>query len=158
MVKKSEMKLSRESLFLSSNTRKNLKLNLVLVLVLVLKSKVLCCKVKLARCRAYHLLSWECSKLPEELPQVHSESGFKTMKEFHSWIWKPSVPYCSVDVPFSWKIVALENSWHFVTPPMVFPRNDDWVMTEEIPYWWRVNTQIWVVRPIGWNKFLLQRD
>ena len=49
---------------------------------------------------------------------------------------------------------ALENKRHFVTPPTVFPRNDDWVTTEEIPYWLRFTTQIWVVRQIGWNKFL----
>ena len=30
-----------------------------------------------------------------------------------------------------------------------FPRE----MTSEIPYWWRVTTQIWVVLLIGWSKF-----
>ena len=25
--------------------------------------------------------------------------------------------------------------------------------SEEIPYWWRVTTQIWVVLRIGWSKF-----
>ena len=33
------------------------------------------------------------------------------------------------------------------------PRNDDWETRAEIPYWWRVTTQIWVVLPIGWSKF-----
>ena len=32
-----------------------------------------------------------------------------------------------------------------------FPRNDVWETSEEIPYWWRVTTQIWVALLIGWN-------
>ena len=35
-----------------------------------------------------------------------------------------------------------ENSRHLVTPPLVFPRNDVWETSTEIPYWWRVTTQI----------------
>ena len=33
-------------------------------------------------------------------------------------------------------ITAWENSWHFMTPTLVFPRNDMWDMSAEIPYWW----------------------
>ena len=33
------------------------------------------------------------------------------------------------------------------------PRNDDWETRAEIPYWWRVTAQIWVVLLIGWSKF-----
>ena len=29
---------------------------------------------------------------------------------------------------------------------MVSPRNDVWESSAEIPYWWRVTTQIWVPR------------
>ena len=30
-------------------------------------------------------------------------------------------------------------------PPTVSPQNDVWETSIEIPYWWRVTTQIWVV-------------
>ena len=40
--------------------------------------------------------------------------------------------------------VAWENSRHVATPPLVSPRNDAWERSAEIPYWWRVTTQIWV--------------
>ena len=40
----------------------------------------------------------------------------------------------------------------------VFPRNDVWQTREEIPYWWRYTTRIWVVLLIGWSKFLTWRD
>ena len=45
--------------------------------------------------------------------------------------------------------LAREKSRHFTTPPLVFPRSDVWATTAEIPYWWRVTTQIWVVLLIG---------
>ena len=45
--------------------------------------------------------------------------------------------------------VAGEKSQHFATPPLVSPRNDVWEMNAEIPYWWRVTTQIWEVFLIG---------
>ena len=154
---KKKVKWSFPGCLCFENVRKNFKLNLVPVFFVVLKSKALCCKVKLAGCRAYHLLSWSCLSYQRNYFKSIQSLVF-ILKECRSWIWKPNAPCCSVDVPFSGKIVALENSRHFVTPPMVFPRNDDWVTTEEIPYWWRVTTQIWVVRLIGWNKFLLQRD
>jgi len=41
--------------------------------------------------------------------------------------------------------VAWVNSRHFVTPLPVSPRNDVWERSAEIPYWWCVTTQIWVV-------------
>ena len=49
--------------------------------------------------------------------------------------------------------IAWDNSGHFATPPLVSPRNDVWETSAEIPYWWRVTTQIWVVLLIGWSKF-----
>ena len=49
--------------------------------------------------------------------------------------------------------VAWENSRHFTTPTLVSPRNDAWWTSKEIPYWWRVTTQIWVMLLIGWSKF-----
>ena len=44
---------------------------------------------------------------------------------------------------------AWENSWHFAMPPLVSPRNNVWGTTAEIPYWWRVTIQIWLVLLIG---------
>ena len=34
-----------------------------------------------------------------------------------------------------------------------FPANDIWETRAEIPYWWQVTTQIWVVLLVGWSKF-----
>ena len=46
----------------------------------------------------------------------------------------------------SFLIIAGDNSRHFMTPPLVSPRNDVWETTAEIPwYWWRVTTKIWFV-------------
>ena len=45
--------------------------------------------------------------------------------------------------------IALENSRHLATLPLIFPPNDVWETSVEIPYWWRVTTQIWVVLLIG---------
>ena len=38
-------------------------------------------------------------------------------------------------------------------PPLVSPRNDVWGTSAEIPYWWRVTAQIWVVLLIGGSSF-----
>ena len=40
-------------------------------------------------------------------------------------------------------ILTGDDSRHFATPPLVFPRNDVWETSAEIPYWWRDTTQIW---------------
>ena len=45
--------------------------------------------------------------------------------------------------------IAWENTQHSATPPPISPQNDVWETTAEIPYWWRVNTQIWLVLLIG---------
>ena len=39
-------------------------------------------------------------------------------------------------------------------PPLVSLRNDFWGTTADIPYWWRVTTQIWVRVLIGWKFYL----
>ena len=54
--------------------------------------------------------------------------------------------------------VAWENSRHLATLPLVSPSNDVWETSAEIPYWWRVTTQIWVELLIGWIKFPTQHD
>ena len=57
-------------------------------------------------------------------------------------------------------ILAWENSRHLATLPLVSPQNDVWVTSEsvEIPYWWRVTTQIWVVmrRQYGISALITQ--
>ena len=45
--------------------------------------------------------------------------------------------------------LAWENSWQFKMPPLVSPHNDIWELTTEIPYWWSITSQIWVVLLIG---------
>ena len=47
------------------------------------------------------------------------------------------------------QVLAWDNSWHFATPPLVSRPNDVRETSAEIPYWWRVTTQIWVVFLIG---------
>ena len=46
-------------------------------------------------------------------------------------------------------MVVRENRWHFAMPPTISPRNDVWETSAEIPYWWRVSTQIRVLLLIG---------
>ena len=43
------------------------------------------------------------------------------------------------------KWLPWENCWHLVMPLTVSPPNDMWETCAEIPYWWCVTTQIWVV-------------
>ena len=56
--------------------------------------------------------------------------------------WKQKRKFITGNVSNS---LAWENSRHSATLPLVFPRNDVWETSAEIPYWWRVTTQIWVV-------------
>ena len=56
---------------------------------------------------------------------------------------------------FVWTLILTwESSRHFATSPLVSLRNEAWETSAEIPYWWRVTTQIWIVLLIGWSKFL----
>ena len=53
--------------------------------------------------------------------------------------------------------LAWGNSRHLATLLLVSPRNDVWETSAEIPYWWRITTQIWVVLVVGcaaWKIFL----
>ena len=66
----------------------------------------------------------------------------------------------SKDFTLSCKPLAWEYRRHFATlpppvppPPVVSPRNNVLEMRAEIPYWWRVTTQIWEVFLIGWSRF-----
>ena len=53
------------------------------------------------------------------------------------------------------KSLSCENSRHFAKLPLVFPWNEVWETNAEIPYWWRVTTQVWIVLVIGWRFALL---
>ena len=44
---------------------------------------------------------------------------------------------------------SLRKQPTFATPTVVSPPNDVWEARAEIPYWWRVTTQIWVMLLIG---------
>ena len=55
-------------------------------------------------------------------------------------------------------LLAWENSRHLATLPLLFTPNDVWETRAEIPYWWRVTTQIWAVLLIGWIKFPTRQD
>ena len=46
-------------------------------------------------------------------------------------------------------LLAWENSRHLATLPLLSPPNDVWEKSAEIPYWWRVTTQIGEVLLIG---------
>ena len=41
--------------------------------------------------------------------------------------------------------LAWEKTRHLATLPLVSPPNDVWETSAEIPYWWRVTSQIWVM-------------
>ena len=46
-------------------------------------------------------------------------------------------------------MVGWENRWHFAIPPTISLLNNVWETRGEIPYWWRVTTQIWALLLIG---------
>ena len=51
---------------------------------------------------------------------------------------------------------AWENKPTITNPQLVSPQNKVW--RPEIPYWWRVTTQIWVRLLICWGKFPSRHD
>ena len=70
------------------------------------------------------------------------------------WSGVPVRPYLHEDRPnLVDTCIARENTRHFTTPAEVSPRNNVWEMSAEIPHWWRVTTQIWVVLLTGWSRF-----
>ena len=48
-------------------------------------------------------------------------------------------------------VALCADSGHFVMPPLVSLEKDIWGRSAEIPHWWHVTTQIWVVLLIGWK-------
>ena len=63
-----------------------------------------------------------------------------------------------VRFPANLAVIACENSGHLATLRLVSLRNDVWGIDVEIPYWWRVTTQIWGAILIGWRKFLSRQN
>ena len=57
---------------------------------------------------------------------------------FLSEIW-------NLESPLAWPELGWENSRHTATPSLVSLRSDILETRAEIPYWWRVTTEIWVV-------------
>ena len=67
-----------------------------------------------------------------------------------------SAKHYNITVQLAW-----ENSPHLATLPLVCPPNDVWEARAEIPYWWSVTTQIWVVLLIGrapWEIWFSQSE
>ena len=54
--------------------------------------------------------------------------------------------------------VAWENGRHFSTPPLVSLRNYIWATHAEIPYWWCITDQIWIVLLMGWKICFKQSE
>ena len=93
--------------------------------------------------------------------------SWESMKNFSS----PSKSPCSLFLPnllfnlhncTGAKLnVAWENSRHLAMLPLVSPPNDIWEPRAEIPYWWCVITQIWLVLLIGraaWEIYFSQSE
>ena len=84
----------------------------------------------------------------------------KTTNRNHLFV--PSIPALRLLWPgFETKYFSLawESSRHFSTlPMMVFPRSDVWEASAELPYCWRVATQICVELLIGWSTFPTRHD
>ena len=124
-----------------------------------LKKKVfICLKVSWRQLKTQHrkshppifqvdfLLAWENSRL-----FICLKVSWRQLKTQHR---KSHPPIFQVDFLLAW-----ENSRHFATSPVVSGRNDVWETSAEIPYWWRVTTQVWVVLLMaGWSKFPTRHD
>ena len=62
------------------------------------------------------------------------------------WSWKNTSPF---QVWLAMWSLAWENRQYFAMPPLVSPQNVVLETSTEIPYWWRITSQIWVVFLIG---------
>ena len=74
-------------------------------------------------------------------------------KQSHSAVRHNTVPVSRSTRKYA--VMPRKRSRHFAMPPLpplLFPANDVWGSSAEIPYWWRVTTQIWVVFVIGWSE------
>ena len=71
----------------------------------------------------------------------------------HLLVFTVSVSWWVLISPNITRNIVWENTQHLATLPLVSPQNDVWEAFTEVPHWWRVATQIWVVHLIGWNRF-----
>ena len=53
-------------------------------------------------------------------------------------------------------LLAWENSRHLATLPLASPRNDVWETSAEIPYWWRVTTQVPTSKDFTYTRALFK--
>ena len=90
------------------------------------------CQEKILRCRHMHLVGRKLSNT--ELIWFYFLLFLVKVAEGNPW-------------PLA--LIARENSQHLAMLPLVSSPNDVWEMSAEIPYWWYVTTQIWVVVLIG---------
>ena len=76
---------------------------------------------------------------PRQLSTSRVSMSWHSPPFFNSWqFYTVILLYIRIQPYTTW-----ENNQHFATLPLVSPRNDVWETTAEIPYWWRVTTQIW---------------
>ena len=89
-------------------------------------------------------------------------TGCKELIAFSSCIsllFRPATIIFMVKVTFSLfpQVLGSAKQSTFPDASTCFPRNDVWRSTTEIPYWWRVTVQIWIViRHQYGNELLLQ--
>ena len=67
-----------------------------------------------------------------------------------SYLNLPNVVIISVLTPPSLR----KQPTFFLASALVSPWNDLWGMIAEIPHWWCITPQIWIVPLIGWSKFV----
>ena len=90
-----------------------------------------------------NLRKWSC-----RLQSQHSQDKNLTLITQKKLAGILHIPWLSGNVSF-FPPLAWENSRHLPTLPLVSPPNDVWEKSAEIPFWWRVSTQIWDVLLIG---------
>ena len=71
------------------------------------------------------------------------------MEQICTKSWRKNQLLWKRRISFRLFYLAWENSRHLATVPLVSLPNDVWETSAEIPYSWRVTTQIWVVLLIG---------
>ena len=87
---------------------------------------------------------------------THTIGTFKFLVQFSQLFFLFKRPYCrifacisvrnNISMPNS---IVWENGRHYAVPPLVSSRNEVWETSAEVPYWWRITTQIRVVLLIG---------
>ena len=92
-----------------------------------------------------------CLERPFGTPPFHHPPVKSSLTYLHRPIG--THPPCTLTHSPVKSFLAWENSRHFAKLPLVSSGNDIWVPSAEIPYRWRVTTQIWVALLIGWSNY-----